>query len=130
MYQNETTLESESMGLTLRRDDFSLQVTHPDNPRLWIRIENGIVTDFIPAGLTERKAALALLFAATRAGVWPAEALVFADIAPSSQKDLADREAELRRILAAVAAIEKIFVREISLDRRGEKVDLRASFDS
>ena len=133
MSQIETNpdLTAAALGFAVRVDDFSVQVSRPDDPRFWIRVETGgdaaLVSDIALGTQDVHAAARALVMALSSAGFPRGGDLRFSDIAPGAAPVDA-RADELRRVLAAYGRATGQFLAGFRLEARGDKTDVLASF--
>lgn len=133
MSRFDTNLDIDAItkGFTVRKDDFSVQVSLPDDHLFWIRVEAGelvtTLSDLNPGNQKPQTTATGLLFALTQAGRDPFSNLRILNIAPSAD-DLISRRESLRQVLSHHAASQGRFIEKIETQQFGRKCDLLVSF--
>lgn len=99
-------------GFSVRSDDYSLQISRPDDERFWLRIEQAdgdlIITDFFAGALNRSDQAAALQFGLDHAGFPVAtDRIIFRDIHSGNPVSDAQTKADVSALAMLILPILK-----------------------
>jgi len=124
-------LDTAALGFATRKDEFSVQVSLPNDPHFWIRVETAAlgttISDLNLGKQTPDTTAVGLSFALREAGKDPFSDMTILNIAPASG-DLKSRSEALRQVLAHYASSRRKFIERFKIRQVGGKYDLIVSF--
>ena len=128
----------QAIELTVARDEYSVRVTAPDDPRFWVRVEHGtvrepIVTDFNPGELGDDLLVEGLSQALRHCCAGGLNTLTFRDVVPGGAGPHYGPRLLAARVVAEKAARRMAeergqTVESVKFEENRGKLDVRVAF--